>query len=67
MTDRARIRIAAAITALFLAGISTAGLTVRDRRLPVTTVSEPDAPSATGPSPDARSDVDESEESERDD
>src|SRR3954469_851229 len=30
MTDKARIRIAAAVTALFLAGISAAGLAARD-------------------------------------
>jgi hypothetical protein len=32
MTDKARIRIAAAVTALFLAGISVAGLAARDDR-----------------------------------
>ena len=30
MTDKARIRIAAGVTALFLAGICAAGLAVRD-------------------------------------
>lgn len=30
MTDQARIRIAAALTALFLAGVSVAGLAARD-------------------------------------
>jgi hypothetical protein len=30
MTDKARIRIAAAVTALFLVGISAAGLAARD-------------------------------------
>jgi hypothetical protein len=30
MTDKARIKIAAAVTALFLAGISVAGLAARD-------------------------------------
>jgi hypothetical protein len=32
MTDKARIRIAAAVTALFLAGISAAGLVAHDHR-----------------------------------
>jgi hypothetical protein len=32
MTDKARIRIAAAVTALFLAGISAAGLAAHDHR-----------------------------------
>ena len=32
MTDKARIRIAAAVTALFLAGVSAAGLVAHDHR-----------------------------------
>jgi hypothetical protein len=32
MADKTRIRIAAAVTALFLAGVSAAGLTFRDHR-----------------------------------
>jgi hypothetical protein len=32
MTDKARIRIAASVTALFLAGISAAGLVAHDHR-----------------------------------
>lgn len=32
MTDKARIRISAAVTALFLAGISAAGLAARDHQ-----------------------------------
>jgi hypothetical protein len=32
MTDKARIRIAAAVTALFLAGMSAAGLAARDHQ-----------------------------------
>jgi hypothetical protein len=32
MTDKARIKIAAAVTALFLAGISAAGLATRDHQ-----------------------------------
>ena len=43
MTDKARIRIAAAVTALFLAGISAAGLVAHDHRpqtaAPATTAS----------------------------
>ena len=34
MSDKARIRIAAAVTALFLAGISAAGLAARDHQPP---------------------------------
>jgi hypothetical protein len=42
MTDTLRIRIAAAATALFLAGISAAGLTHRDHRLqPATPAASP--------------------------
>jgi hypothetical protein len=51
MTDKARIRIAAAITALFLAGISAAGLAARDhpRRAAATAA----APSIATPAPNA--------------
>jgi hypothetical protein len=49
MTDKVRIRIAAAVTALFLAGISFAGLAARDDRpVPATTT-----PVATTPAPAA--------------
>lgn len=42
MTDKARIKIAAAVTALFLAGISAAGLAARDDQpQPATTATAP--------------------------
>jgi len=54
MTDKARIRIAAGVTALFLAGICAAGLAVRDGRpQPATTAA---APSIERPAPDAADD-----------
>jgi hypothetical protein len=47
MTDRARIRIAAAVTALFLAGVSAAGLASRDHRPRAVTPAT--APAVTAP------------------
>ena len=42
MTDKTRIKIAAAVTALFLAGISAAGLAARDHQpRPATTATAP--------------------------
>ena len=46
MTDKARIRIAAAVTALFLAGISAAGLAAHDRQ-PLPSKATPAASIAT--------------------
>jgi hypothetical protein len=48
MTDKARIRIAAAVTALFVAGISFAGLAAReDGPVPATTTPAATAPATT--------------------
>ena len=48
MTDKARIRLAAAVTALFLAGISAAGLAARDDQpRAATTAARPTVPSST--------------------
>ena len=46
MTDKTRIKIAAAVTALFLAGISAAGLAARDDQpqAAATTTARPAAP-----------------------
>jgi hypothetical protein len=46
MTDKTRIKIAAAVTALFLAGISAAGLAARDDQpqAAATTTAQPTAP-----------------------
>ena len=51
MTDKARIKIAAAVTALFLAGISAAGLAVRDDQPQAATTAA--APSSETPAPNA--------------
>jgi len=52
MTNKARIKIAAGVTALFLAGICAAGLAVRDGQPQApTTVT---APSVATPAPNAR-------------
>ena len=53
MTDKTRIRIAAGVTALFLAGICAAGLAVRDGQPQAATVAP--APS-TAPAPAAAAD-----------
>ena len=55
VTDRARIRIAAAVTALFLAVLSAAGLAARDHS-PQATASQSAQPAATA-SPVATPDV----------
>jgi hypothetical protein len=44
MTDKTRIKIAAAVTALFLAGISAAGLAARDDQPQATATAQPTAP-----------------------
>ena len=51
MTDKARIKIAAGVTALFLAGISAAGLAVRDGQPQAATTAT--APSGRRPTPAA--------------
>ena len=48
MTDKARIKIAAAVTALFLAGMSAAGLVARDHQ-PRTAATAPTAQTRTAP------------------
>ena len=54
MTNKARIKIAAGVTALFLAGICAAGLAVRDGQPQApTTVT---APSVATPAPNAEAD-----------
>lgn len=45
MTDKTRIKIAATVTALFLAGISTVGLAARSHK-PEQTAASPAAPAA---------------------
>lgn len=47
MSDKARIRIAAAVTALFLAALSTAGLAMRSDGPPHATVAAPAATAAS--------------------
>jgi hypothetical protein len=47
MADKVRIKIAAAVTALFLAGISVAGLAVRDDHPPAATAAT--APAIAAP------------------
>jgi hypothetical protein len=56
VTDRTRIRIAAAATALFLAVMSAAGLVARDHRRPATAASsaQPAATAPAVPTPDVR-------------
>jgi hypothetical protein len=44
MTDKTRIKIAAAVTALFLSGISAAGLAARDDQPQATATAQPTAP-----------------------
>ena len=51
MTDKARIRIAAGVTALFLAGISIAGLAARDHQPQAAATAA--APSIATPAPNA--------------
>jgi hypothetical protein len=49
MTDKTRIKIAAAVTALFLAGISTVGLAARSDSPQKTAVSDAAAPAVQPP------------------
>ena len=64
MTDRARIRIAAAITAVFLAGISAAGLAAHDHQpqastpAPATSTATPTENATAGDSDAARGEDD---------
>lgn len=66
MTDRARIRIAAAVTTLFLAAISAAGLAVRDDHrqattAPATSIATPARTAATDTINNTRGDDDRDE------
>jgi hypothetical protein len=63
MTDKARIRIAAAVTALFLAGISAAGLAARDDRPQAATTTVP--PTAASQTPTASASSGDRGDSER--
>ena len=53
MTDKTRIKIAAAVTALFLAGISAAGLTARSGE-PQAAIGSPLLPRPSRPPPPSR-------------
>jgi hypothetical protein len=50
MTDKLRIKLAAGVTALFLAGISVAGLAVRDQQPQTATTPQP-AVATAAPAP----------------
>ena len=54
MTDKARIKIVAGVTGLFLAGICAAGLAARDGQPQAATAAT--APSIATPAPDAAAD-----------
>ena len=66
MADKTRIRIAAAVTALFLAAISAAGLTFRDHRPQPTTPQAIVAPAIRAAPAVEVTDRDEHYEGERD-
>jgi hypothetical protein len=65
MTDKARFKIAAAVTALFLVGISAAGLAARDDRPQAATTAT--TPSIATPTRTAAADVSASGEARGDD
>jgi hypothetical protein len=49
MSDRTRIRIAAVVTALFLGGIATVGLTARNDKPDTATATSPSSPAVARP------------------
>lgn len=70
VTDRTRIRIAAAVTALFLAGVSAAGLAARDdgpRAAAAPAAQTPAATAAPVATPDQRAFGDDEGYEERED